>query len=429
MIVDHLCHGVSGGAAGAAVRIHRGLLGAGIHSRFWHSPKVQSSDSTPNCQPITWPTDKSPTAERIVSSVNRTLRDGWTKLRHYGNWAPGEEYFSTGNMRQTTNFPASQIDGDILVLHWLGKLVDYESFFSTVPPGRPVVWVMHDMNPFTGGCHFSNGCDQFTSGCGHCPMISKAHTLDITATTSSLKSSLYRNIDLHAVAPSTWLSGAAAASKAMSVVSSHRVIPYGINIDVFRPEEKLAARKELGLPLDRQIIAFGADSVTNARKGFRFLEDIWPRIDAANTMGVMFGGGRMAKLNATAEIRHFGYIRDAHLQRSLYSAADVFALPSLEDNLPQTGLESMACGTPVVAFDTGGIPDYVLPGRTGMLAKLGCADSLFENIHWILDHDTERLTMGSKARRLIETNFSQQVEVNQYRDLFASILPKMKMAA
>lgn len=429
MIVDHLCHGISGGAAGAAVRIHQGLLGAGVHSRFWHSPQVKSDDSISNCQPIVWPANEGSIPGRIASSISRTLRDRWIKARHYGNRTRGDEYFSTGNMRQTTTFPESQIDGDIIILHWLGKLIHYESFFSTIPLGRPVVWVMHDMNAFTGGCHFSNGCTQFASGCGHCPMISKAHALDITAATSTLKSTLYRNLDLHAVAPSTWLSGLAARSTAMSMISSHRVIPLGINVDVFRPEEKNAARKDLGLPLDRQIIAFGADSVTNPRKGFRFLEEIWPRMDVNQTMGIMFGGGKMATLDSAADIKHFGYVRDKNLQRKIYSAADVFALPSLEDNLPQTGLESMACGTPVVAFDTGGIPDYVLPGKTGMLAELGSADSLLEQIQWVLDHDLDRRSMGSRARRLIETNFSQQVEVKRYRELFASILPQKRMAA
>ncbi len=423
MIVDQLCYGVSGGAAGAAQRIHAGLLAAGVDSRYWHSPKLSRSEM-PETQPLVWPsnTDARP-LNRAFDRLSRTASLTWAKRRHRPGPSPTREYFSSGRLRHATPFPTSQLTGDVLMIHWVGKLFDYPTFFQSLPKQRPIVWVLHDMNPFTGGCHFSAGCDRFERGCGSCPQLDHAHASDPSARTMAMKTELYRELDLHVVSVSHWMSEQAKRSMPMRNAASHHVIPLGIDIQAFAPIEKSQAKAALGLRSDRKVIAFGADVATNRRKGFHCLMEAWPRLDPNQVQGIMFGGGDAPQLPSNvAPIRHFGYIRDALQKQLFYSAADMFVMPSLEDNLPQTGLEASACGTPVVAFDAGGIPDYVRHHNTGLLAPTGDSEALAVQIKWMLDHPEQRLAMGVKAREMMQQEFTGPLETSRYQALLQQVV-------
>ncbi len=431
MIVDHLSYGVSGGAAIAALRIHQGLRKRGIESRFWHAPgqhegyrpgENDSPDAAP--QPIVWPKVRHQSAlASFVSNGKRTVSDLVVKARHLRYRPDGFEYFSTGTLRRETRWPDDQLRGDVTLLHWVGKLFDYDSFFETVPRQHPIVWVLHDMNPFTGGCHFSAGCDRFTKQCGNCPQISASSPRDVTFAALKRKRRLFDGLNLHVVAPSQWLSREAQRSVPFGDAASHRVIPYGLETELFTPVEKLAARRALGLDPAKRIVLFGAASGANRRKGFHCLLEAWGQLPSANLLGVMFGGGDAPDIPpGQAEIQHLGFIHDPERLSLLYSAADLFVLPSLEDNLPQTGMEAMACGTAVAAFDAGGIPDYVRPGETGALARTGDAHDLAREIRGLLDQPEQMREMGSRAREMILREYSQPVESACYAEFLQNLI-------
>ncbi len=359
---------------------------------------------------------------RLVSSLTRTAHDLGVKIRHLRHRPAGFEYFSTGRLRSPTPWPSDQLSGDVLVLHWIGKLVDYPSFFASLPKDRPVVWVLHDMNPFTGGCHFSAGCDRFTTHCGNCPQIAGSGDRDITFQTLRMKRQLYQGLNLHIVSPSRWLSAEAQRSVPFADVASHRVIPYGLETDQFTPVDRQQARRALNLGDDKRIVLFGAASSENRRKGFHCLLNAWSELPAETVRGVMFGAGQAPTLlRGQAEIQHLGFIRDPAKLRLVYSAADLFVLPSLEDNLPQTGMEAMSCGTPVVAFSAGGIPDYVRPGETGMLVPTGDARALGGQIRRLLENPDQLRRMGAQARETMVREYSQPIESMRYAEFLESL--------
>ncbi|TWT82873.1 Capsular glucan synthase [Planctomycetes bacterium CA13] len=423
MIVDQICYDVTGGAAGAAQRIHGGLVGAGVDSRYWHSAKIDGS-TMPATQPIRWARDNNQNpVHQVWDQIQRTASLTWAKRRHRPGPSEKREYFSLGRLRHATPFPTSQLTGDVLAIHWVGKLFDYPTFFKSLPADRPIVWVLHDMNPFTGGCHFSGGCERFQNGCGHCPQLDHPRFSDPSARTLKMKTALYRDLNLHVVAPSRWLGEQAKQSMPFKHANSHHVIPYGIDVQAYAPIDKAKAKAALQIDPNRTVIAFAADSATNRRKGFHHLMEAWPAFDSHRVEGIMFGGGDAPALPAdSASIRHFGYVHDLTRKQLLYSAADVFVMPSLEDNLPQTGLEASASETPVVAFDAGGIPDYVRPNVTGLLAPTGNSDALATQIQWMIDHPVERRTMGIQAREMMVEEFAGPVETARYQTLFREIV-------
>jgi glycosyltransferase involved in cell wall biosynthesis len=299
-----------------------------------------------------------------------------------------------------------------------------------VPAQRPILWVLHDMNPFTGGCHFSAGCDRFTNQCGDCIQIANPGSHDITQRSLRIKQRAYRDLNLHVAAPSRWLLAEAQRSTAFSQAAGFHLIPYGLDTERFSPLDKRHAREQLGLPVDKQIVLFGAESHTNERKGFRHLLEAWPQVDRETVLGVMFGSGGKPEISSDqAELRHLGYLSDPLQQRLVYSSADVFVLPSMQDNLPQTGLEAMACGTAVVAFDAGGIPDYVRPGQTGLLAKTADSDALGRQLNRMLADSQATQQMGEFAREVILSEFSQPVESARYLVLIESLLRRSELRA
>jgi glycosyltransferase involved in cell wall biosynthesis len=354
--------------------------------------------------------------------VTRTARDLEVKFRHLRNRPDGFEYFSTGRLRYATPWPADQLVGDVLMLHWIGKLVDYPSFFGSLPADRPIVWVLHDMNPFTGGCHFSAGCNRFMQHCGNCPQIASSSDRDITFQTLRMKRRLYEGLNLHVVSPSRWLSEQAKRSVPLAGAASQHVIPYGLETDRFAPADRREARNALGLDPGKTIVLFGAASSDNRRKGFQLLMEAWSRLPSEQIQGVMFGAGEAPTVEAgQADIQHLGFIRDPDRLRLVYSAADLFVLPSLEDNLPQTGMEAMSCGTPVVAFAAGGIPDYVRPGETGELVPVGDSRCLAQTISRLVDDPQSRRRMGDNGRKMMLLEYSQPIESARYMELLQSL--------
>lgn len=426
MVIDHLSTYIDGGAATAAIRLHESLVSAGIRSRFWYARRHVNRPPADAYQ-IRWPADKGNPLARLAAGISATVRKRllhWELSRSFSGRGKCTEVFTTPFYAGPTPLDRQQLDGDLLHLHWVSYLLDYPSFFASLPPELPVVWTLHDMNPFTGGCHFAGDCTAFETQCHSCPQLDIRGPRDLSQRSFQVKQRALAGKNLHLVAPSHWLAEQARRSRIFAGTKSVRVIPYGLDTDRFAPVNKAAAKQKLGLPQDRLVIGFGAASVEHHRKGFRELLAAFGRLgNKSRVLGLVFGGGALPACNfELPEIRSVGFVKDAARQALVYSAADLFVLPSLQDNLPQTGLEAIACGTPVVGFEIGGVPDFVHHGQTGLLAKRGDAADLAANIERLLGHPAEREQMGRNARELALSEFRSERQAERYAELYRSLL-------
>jgi glycosyltransferase involved in cell wall biosynthesis len=312
---------------------------------------------------------------------------------------------------------------EIIHLHWISKFIDYASFFGSLPSEQPIVWTLHDMNAFTGGCHFTGGCDRYQTGCGNCPQLADQNSEDISRAFFQQKQAAIGDLNLHVVAPSHWLLAAAQSSLMFESARSFTHIPYGISDTDYYPMDRREARARLGIDPDVTVFCFGAMDVQSRRKGAAHLVGALEAIaDIPNVEGLVFGSGELPKTaSPLPAIREVGQLHGLLHQRTVYSASDVFVLPSLEDNLPLTGLEAMACGAAVVAFDVGGIPDYVQPNQTGLLAKGGDTADLGRKLRTLATQPALAREFGANARKSIENEYTPQREVSAYRRLYSSL--------
>lgn len=426
MIIDQFQASLTGGAANAALRLHRALLERDVASRFWYSGKNESVSVDAACQPATW-SRRGGNPWRFVTTaakqVRRRLSLKREKIRYLRGRIPESELFTRPRLWRETHYGGAGAQADVIQLHWIARMIDYPSFFASIPDDFPIVWTLHDMNPLTGGCHYSEGCQAYTNHCGNCAMLPHRADDDLSNRSFELKRAALRNKNLHVVTPSRWLAAEARRSPILADAKSVQVIPNGLDTATFAPMDKGAAKRRLGLAQDRLVIGFGAESLVARRKGFhQFTAALQKLPRDCRVTGLAFGDGALPQLdNPRTELRSTGYMQNEASLAAVYSAADVFVLPSLEDNLPQTGVEAMACGTPVVGFDVGGIPDFVRPHQTGLLARKGDAADLARKLTWILEHREACRCMSQNAREMVCREFTASLQADRYIQLYSRL--------
>jgi len=333
----------------------------------------------------------------------------------------GYERFRFPNLYCKSSISMLEIMPDILHLHWIYEFLDHPSFFNSIPDDLPIVWTLHDMTPFTGGCNYNWGCQYFKIGCHDCPQLAKS-SHDFARKSFEIKFNSIKNKNIHAVANSRWIESEARKSQMFSNVKTFQTIHYGLDTDVFCPKTKDVARKELNIHSDKTIISVGAVGLNSKRKGMLELIRAIQKIDdKRHILLLAFGNGEIAKEIPGVEVVCTGYQISPEKLSTIYSASDFFVIPSLQEAFGQTSLEAMACGIPVVGFDTGGIPDMVIPGETGLLAREGDLDDLATKIQWMLKHSAERLSMGARARKLVENGFTLEKQAESYLSLYRDI--------
>lgn len=417
MKVLHICTQDSGGAGIAARRLHVGLKSIGVESKMLvlHS---SSSDGD---------------VVRFVQ--NNIFRRLWGKLDNrlissefnvYKDTRPrGLDIFSDDRTIYDISKNSLVKEADIIHLHWIARMVKYIEFFPKVID-KHIVWTLHDMNPFTGGCHVPRGCTKYKSGCGACPQLGSNDPNDLSRRIFKRKEKAYKGHNIYVVTPSKWLRDCAKKSLLFKNFEIS-VIPNGAPTTVFTTRDKRFSRDVLNLPQNKTLILFGA-SYKSKNKGFRYLMQslklLKERIDTSKIALVIFGpqySEDTLSEDMGFSIYSLGYIHDELLLSCVYSAVDVFVIPSLEENFPNTVLESMACGTPVVGFSIGGVSDLVRPGETGLLAKVRDVGELCEKIKWMIDHSKERKQMGLNARKVIEQEYTLEIQAKRYQELYSSL--------
>ncbi len=310
---------------------------------------------------------------------------------------------------------------DVYHLHWIAGFIDLPIFFDMTE--GPVVWTLHDMNPFTGGCHYSLGCERYTQNCGDCPQLGSSTESDPSRRIWKRKEDTFQEAiradRLHIVSPSHWLADQASRSSLLGNAPI-TCIPHGLDHSLFSPKDSSRKRRRLSISREETVLLFVASSTSNKRKGFSLLSEALGGMDPDDAVLLSVGRG---KPHVPSHLRHVhaGHVDDDKKLAAIYSLADIFVMPSLQEAFGQTVLESMACGTPVVAFDTGGIPDMVRPGETGWLAEKGDVYSLRHTIETTLEDDSERERRGRRCREVVEEEYTLEQQARRYATLYNSI--------
>ena len=318
---------------------------------------------------------------------------------------------------------------DIIHLHWINHgFLTPRDLAKLDELDKPIVWTFHDSNAFTGGCHVRYSCENYHKECGFCPLLKASGKDDLSHKTWLRKKKAYSELNCHIVAPSRWMANSVKLSSLMGF-REVVVIPNTIETAVFKPYVKSEAKKILKISPEKFVLMSGfMPSKNDKHKGTSYLIDALqdlanrPGIDRDNIELVIFGNKENAVIpELPFKTTFLGTIaNDEHLAKC-YSAADVFITASLEDNLPNTVMESLACATPVVAFKTGGIPDMVRHLENGYLAEYESSEDLATGIEWLY-HDENAADIQKEARRTILTKFSEQVIAEKHLLLYQSLI-------
>lgn len=400
---------LDGGAARAAYRIHQGLQAIAVPSQMLVRTKL-SADKTVIAQ------------KSAVAKLGAPLNSWPVQL--YRN--RDRTMFSPQWFPDLVAPKVAQIDPDLINLHWICN--GYVQIETLAKLNKPLVWTLHDMWPFTGGCHYTQQCDRYTDACGACPQLKSDKNWDVSRWIWQRKARICKNLNLTIVAPSFWL---AQCAKASSLFKDLRVevIPHGLNTEIYKPIEQQVARKLLNLPQDKQVVLFGAASgaVGDSRKGFHLLQGALQNLSESGWQNrielVIFGASqpdRPIDLGFTAH--YLGRFHDDIALALVYSAADVMVVPSIQEAFGQTASESLACGTPVVAFGATGLKDIVDHQQTGYLASPFEIEDLAKGIAWVLEDDNRHQKMRACAREKAEREFTLELQARRYLSLFTKIL-------
>ncbi len=412
-IVHFSTYDISGGAARAAHRLHRSLRDQGVDSRMIVQRRL-GNDETVSASGIG-------IVEKVVARLSPRLDHLPLSLYRHRDATT----YSVGWHNRFIPSGKDFRSADLYHLHWIG---DGFISLSALPRfNKPLVWTLHDAWAFTGGCHFFGSCSRYQKSCGRCPQLGSSTAWDLSRWIWYRKKRNWRSLNLTVVAPSKWLAQCASDS---SLFGGNRieVIPLGLDLGVFRPLDRSFAREALNLPLDKRIIAMGAvGSTTDPRKGFHQIVQatrvLASRGWAGNCELLVFGDSqRPIHLDTGLPTSFLGVLQDQVSLALVYSAADVFVAPSLQENFCQTVLEALACGTPAVAFHVGGMPDLIEHGRTGYLARAFDVEDLAKGIAWVIDNGTRLKELSIRSRQWVEANFSNKSAARRYRALYEELL-------
>ena len=421
--VVHLATTDFGGAGKAAYRLHRGLLESGVDSTML---VVTRKSCDPSVRVLRsgepGPVADSPQQFPANNAYAQRVMEHWNALvSAYPGRDPGMDNFSDDFSEIPLESSREIREAEIVNLHWVSGIFNCLNAVRALR-GKKIVWTMHDMNPVTGGCHYAGECTGYLRSCGSCPMLGSTDDADITHSLWEFKKYAYGKLDLHPVAPSRWLAGVARQSSLFSPFTT-RVIPNGFPSDVFAPSP---ARRELreayGIPPGAKLLLFGAESLLIERKGLAYLLQALKGMATQGITLAVFGKlPEELRLQVNLPLINLGYFEDETDLAARYSMADLFVIPSLQDNLPNTVVEAMLCGVPVLGFNIGGIPDMVEHQRTGYLAPPRDVSGLIDGINWCLFHP-EAAGMGARSREKALACYSQEVQAQSYRALYRELL-------
>ena len=404
---------IQGGAARAAYRLHKSLLAQNINSQMLVQNK-SSDDFT-------------------VISEEKKLRKYFDKLR------PGIESIPTRfykNKTKTLFSPSwfgfgsivdkiNEVSPDIVHLHWIcGGMMTIEDIARIKVP---IVWSLHDMWAFTGGCHYDEECGAYENECGECKVLGGNKEKDLSRKIFRRKQKVFNlKKDITIVGLSKWLNECSKSSTLLKD-KNHINLPNPIDTNIFKPFDKEKARVLWNLSKDKKLVLFGAMAATSdSRKGFKELSQALKKLEFEGIELVVFGSSKPENpLKLNYKIHYLGYLHDDISLITLYSAVDAMVVPSLQENLSNAIMESLACGTPVVAFNIGGNSDMIEHKKNGYLAEPFNTRDLADGIEWILQNENYN-KLCRNAREKVVKEFDSRIIAMKYLKLYEHILEKDK---
>jgi glycosyltransferase involved in cell wall biosynthesis len=327
------------------------------------------------------------------------------------SWIPFSNFSSVIN----------RLDPDIVHLHWIsGGMLNFSELLKIK---APIVWSLHDMWSFTGGCHYDKNCGNYLKECGYCPILGSNSENDLSRKIFKHKKRILSKVtNLTIVGLSNWLKDCAEKS---SLLKDSTVVnlPNPINTNLYRPSGREHSRNLWSLPKDKKLVLFGAvGAMSDSRKGFKELSEALKVLPDKNIEFVIFGSSK-PEYDDVFEIKthYVGVLKDDLSIVTLYNAVDVMVVPSLQENLSNAIMESLSCGTPVVGFDIGGNKDMILHKVNGYLAKPFNKQDLADGISWVLNSSNyEEIRFNSRKKVLNE--FSNDVVGKKYIKLYEDII-------
>ncbi len=314
---------------------------------------------------------------------------------------------------------------DIIHLHWINQgMLSLRNIRQIVESGKPVVWTMHDMWPFTGICHYAGNCERYTTECHHCPSLyGGGGKKDLAYRTFRKKKKLFENTRITFVACSRWLESLARQSTLLQGQTITN-IPNAINTNLFMPRNKQEARKRCGLPEDKKLLLFGSLKITDKRKGVDYLIRACELLsrkypDMRNRLGVVVVGKQAQQTDGLLPfpVYSMDYVSDEKRLVDIYNAIDLYVTPSLQDNLPNTIVEAMACGVPCVGFNVGGIPQMIDHLHNGYVAEYQSVEDFANGIHWTLN-EGEYQELSEAACRKAVSCYSENTIAKKYIEIY-----------
>ena len=382
---------IEGGAARAATRLLQGVHAQGVDARL-HVQRKYGDD---------------PLVDGPRSMLGKVMGFARPTLEHHIlGITPGKVNgpYCAAFLPDSLSAYVKDLAPDIVHLHWVARMMRLETLrrFNV-----PIVWTMHDSWAFTGGCYLPLDCTRYRESCGRCPVLGSSREDDLSHRVWLRKKKAWHDLDLTVVAPSSWMVTCAQES---SLFRTTRIelIRNAIDVEIYKPVDKRAARDSLDLPQDKKLILFGAkDFATDRNKGFHLLGQALHELSGSTWRDsvelVTFGALQPAPVPGLGLTTHnLGWFSDDVRLALLYSAADVFVLPSISESLGYTVMEAMACGTPCVAFNQGGVPDLIDHQHNGYLARAFEPADLARGITWVLEDDDRRQGLSLQARHRVE---------------------------
>jgi glycosyltransferase involved in cell wall biosynthesis len=406
-----------GGAAKACIRLHKGLLLNGIQSSLLFLSRSSSEEIANSYIFSIHPNNT--LLNRARRKIKQITGPGYpermkNKIRSF---IPDKiEYFSFPDSGiDITTHPAYR-DADIVNLHWVSDFIDYSFFKKNT---KPVVWTIHDMNPFTGGCHYAGDCNKYLNDCAKCQQLSVCEDDKYSHYIFKQKQKyLSRISNLAVVSPSQWLKNVSQHSYLFGKFP-HYCIPNGKDSLVFISHDKMDARRELGLPIDKKIILFVSHSLYTKRKGYPILKAAIEMLKQDDIILCSVGSNEKI-LNDNIQIKELGHIQEERTMSLIYSAVDLFVIPSIQDNLPNTVVESLLCGTPVVGFCVGGITDMIENGKNGYIVESIDSSSFAAGILFALKNISHFNRKQIRESAVLKYDFN--VQANSYISLYCKNL-------
>lgn len=403
------------GAHLAGLRLHQGLCQIGVDSKMFVARRLD--DSGDQTIRVYRP------AQDILSRTGTALYRRWItrEMAHYEGRRDNEPFMfdrAAGGRRAISQMPPA----DVVYIHSAYGFIDYFTDLPLLAQRAQIVRVLHDMNFFTGGCTHDRGCGRFTDRCGACPLLISQSEKDPSRRVWERKHIVFSRIRnrLHFLAPSQWIAQQAHRSSLVKD-SPVEVIPNGVDTDLFRPHDQGVMREFYGIPREASVVAFLSDPLDRVFKGFPFLIQALNGMKGIPNLFLLTGGGGMPPRDIGIPHLHLGKLYDSRSLCAFYCAADIVAIPSLNDNLPSVAIEAMACGTPAVAFATGGIPEMVRNGKTGVVVPVADVKALGEGIGALLRDSSGRARMAENGRRIAVEEYSMPVLASRHAEFCARI--------